>query len=97
MGNWHYFTGLKGTQADFEKPYGYAWLLKLYGEAKTWDDPEGKRVATTLEPLAKWMAEAICGVPAQPELSDSGWASSEYCARYEFYPGLRNSDARYGD
>jgi hypothetical protein len=52
-----YFTGLKGTQADFEKPYGYAWLLKLYGEAKTWDDPEGKRVATTLEPLAKWLGD----------------------------------------
>jgi len=52
-----YFTALKGPLADFEKPYGYAWLLKLYGEAKTWDDPEGKRVATTLEPLAKLMAE----------------------------------------
>jgi Protein of unknown function (DUF2891) len=51
-----YFTGLKGTQADFEKPYGYGWLLKLYGEAKTWDDPQGKKVATALEPLAKWMA-----------------------------------------
>jgi len=52
-----YYKGLKGMQADFEKPYGYAWLLKLYGEAKTWDDPEGKRVAATLEPFAKWMAE----------------------------------------
>jgi hypothetical protein len=52
-----YFKGLKGLQADFEKPYGYTWLLKLYGEAKSWDDPEGKRVATTLEPLAKWMAD----------------------------------------
>ncbi len=52
-----YFTGLKGPLAAFEKPYGYAWLLKLYGEAKTWDDPEGKRVAATLEPFAKWMTE----------------------------------------
>lgn len=52
-----YFKDLKGPEADFEKPYGYAWLLKLYGEAKTWDDPEGKRVATTLEPFAKWMTE----------------------------------------
>jgi Protein of unknown function (DUF2891) len=52
-----YFTGLKGPTAAFEKPYGYAWLLKLYGEAKTWDDPEGKRVAATLEPFAKWMTE----------------------------------------
>ena len=52
-----YFTGLKGPLANFEKPYGYAWLLKLYGEAKTWNDPEGKRVAATLEPFAKWMTE----------------------------------------
>lgn len=52
-----YFTNLKGPGADFEKPYGYAWLLKLYGEAKTWDDPDGRRVATTLEPLAKWIAD----------------------------------------
>lgn len=52
-----YFKALKGREADFEKPYGYAWLIKLYGEAKTWDDPEGKRVSTTLEPLAKWMID----------------------------------------
>jgi hypothetical protein len=51
-----YFKGLKGPLADFEKPYGYAWLLKLYGEAKSWDDPEGKRMATTLEPLATWIS-----------------------------------------
>lgn len=52
-----YFQGLKGPLADFEKPYGYAWLLKLYGEAKSWDDPEGKRMAAVLEPLAKWITE----------------------------------------
>jgi hypothetical protein len=52
-----YYTNLKGAGADFEKPYGYAWLLKLYGEAKTWNDPEGQRVAVVLEPLAKWMSE----------------------------------------
>ena len=52
-----YFQGLKGPLADFEKPYGYAWLLKLYGEAKSWDDPEGKRMSAVLEPLAKWITE----------------------------------------
>jgi len=50
-----YFQALKGPLADFEKPYGYAWLLKLYGEVKSWDDPEGKRLATILEPFAKWI------------------------------------------
>jgi hypothetical protein len=53
-----YFKGLRGPLADFEKPYGYAWLMKLYGEAKSWDDPEGKRIATTLEPLARWIGES---------------------------------------
>jgi hypothetical protein len=51
-----FFTKLKGEGADFEKPYGYAWLLKLYGELKTWNDPDGQRAATVLEPLAKWIS-----------------------------------------
>jgi Protein of unknown function (DUF2891) len=56
-GELDYFTKLKGVGADFEKPYGYAWLLKLYGEMKTWNDPDGQRAATVLEPLAKWVSE----------------------------------------
>ena len=56
-GELDFFTKLKGQGADFEKPYGYAWLLKLYGELKTWNDPDGQRAATVLEPLAKWMSE----------------------------------------
>ena len=56
-GELEFFTKLKGQGADFEKPYGYAWLLKLYGELKTWNDPDGQRAATVLEPLAKWMSE----------------------------------------
>jgi len=55
-GELEFFTKLKGQGADFEKPYGYAWLLKLYGELKTWNDPDGQRAATVLEPLAKWMS-----------------------------------------
>lgn len=56
-GELDFFKGLKGPGADFERPYGYGWLLKLYGEARTWDDPEGKRVSTVLEPLKSWVAE----------------------------------------
>jgi hypothetical protein len=56
-GDLEFFTKLKGQGADFEKPYGYAWLLKLYGELKTWNDPDGQRAAVVLEPLAKWMSE----------------------------------------
>lgn len=56
-GELNYFTHLQGPAADFEKPYGYTWLLKLYGEAKSWNDPDGQGVALALEPLAKWMTE----------------------------------------
>jgi Protein of unknown function (DUF2891) len=46
-----FFNNLAGPGANFEKPYGYAWILKLYGELKSWDDPEGKRGAAVLEPM----------------------------------------------
>jgi hypothetical protein len=58
-GEMDYYTHLEGVGADFEKPYGYAWLLKLYGELKSWDDPEGKRAAAALEPMATWFAKAF--------------------------------------
>jgi hypothetical protein len=56
-GEYAFFNDLKGPAADFEKPYGYAWLLKLDGEAKTWNTEDGKKLATALAPLAKWMSE----------------------------------------
>jgi hypothetical protein len=58
-GEMDFFTHLHGVGADFEKPYGYAWLLKLYGEMKSWDDPEGKRASAALEPMAAWFAKAF--------------------------------------
>jgi len=41
----------------YEKPYGYAWLLKLYGEVKAGSLPQDKAMAKVLAPLAKWMSE----------------------------------------
>ena len=40
-----------GTQS-FERPYGWAWLLKLAEELHGWDDPDGKEWAKNLQPLA---------------------------------------------
>ena len=54
-----FFTHLQSLGADFEKPYGYSWLIKLYGELKTWNDPEGQRSAAVLEPLATWMSKQL--------------------------------------
>lgn len=49
--------GAGGAGAGFEMPYGYAWLLKLYGETKGYSNAEDKKMATALAPLAKWMSE----------------------------------------
>lgn len=42
---------------SFERPYGWAWLLKLAEELHGWDDPDGKMWAANLKPLA----DAIAG------------------------------------
>lgn len=38
--------------ASFERMYGWAWLLKLAEELHGWDDPDGRRWAANLQPLA---------------------------------------------
>jgi hypothetical protein len=37
---------------SFERPYGWAWLLKLAEELHGWDDPDGKAWAQNVQPLA---------------------------------------------
>jgi DUF2891 family protein len=41
----------------FERPYGWAWLLRLHAELKSWDDPDAKKWTENLEPLAKLLLE----------------------------------------
>jgi hypothetical protein len=43
----------------FERPYGLAWLLQLDAELHEWDDPQARRWAETLDPLAKAAAGRI--------------------------------------
>ncbi len=43
----------------FELPYGYAWLLRLQYELRTWEDPDAKRWAANIQPLASYMAERM--------------------------------------
>jgi hypothetical protein len=52
-----FFNAQRPPEANFEKPYGYAWLLKLYGEVKGSNSADDKKMATALAPLAKWMSE----------------------------------------
>jgi hypothetical protein len=56
-GEFAFFNGQRGPAANFEKPYGYSWLLKLYGEVKGSNSADDKKLATALAPLAKWMSE----------------------------------------
>jgi hypothetical protein len=43
----------------FERPYGFAWLLKLYGELRSWPDSQAQRWTGNVAPLAKWMADSL--------------------------------------
>lgn len=43
----------------FERPYGYAWLIKLNGEAKAGTSADDKKLTEALTPLAKWMSERL--------------------------------------
>ena len=37
---------------SFERPYGWAWLLKLAEELHGWDDPDAREWSRNLRPLA---------------------------------------------
>jgi hypothetical protein len=43
-------------QKSFERPYGWAWLLKLAAELHTWDDADARTWAASLKPLAELIA-----------------------------------------
>ena len=40
------------NNTSFERPYGWAWLLKLALEVRGWDDPDARTWAKALAPLA---------------------------------------------
>ena len=49
----------RGPAGMFERPYGYAWLLKLHTELRTWPDSQARRWAANSAPLAAWMADSL--------------------------------------
>ncbi|HXE31087.1 MAG TPA: DUF2891 family protein [Terriglobales bacterium] len=52
-----FFEGSK----SFERPYGQAWLLKLYGDLLTWNDPDAKKWAANMQPLADFFSKNLAG------------------------------------
>jgi len=47
------------TSKRFEIPYGYAWVLKLYAELKTWEEPDAKAWAENMAPLAQDISKRL--------------------------------------
>jgi hypothetical protein len=41
---------------NYERTYGWAWLLKLAEELSTWEDPDGQRWSKVMEPYADFIA-----------------------------------------
>jgi hypothetical protein len=47
------------TAKNFEVPYGYAWLLKVYAELVNWTDPEANTWAQNLAPMAQQFSKKL--------------------------------------
>ncbi len=47
------------NRKSFERTYGWAWLLELEAELRTWDSPDAKRWADALQPLADTVVRAF--------------------------------------
>ncbi len=43
----------------FERPYGWAWYLRLAAELRTWDDPDARRWAAAVRPLEDLIVERL--------------------------------------
>ncbi|HEX3967261.1 MAG TPA: DUF2891 family protein [Edaphobacter sp.] len=53
-----FFADAKDTEGkNFERPYGYTWLFKIYGELASWNDPDAQKLAANTEPLYKQLSE----------------------------------------
>jgi hypothetical protein len=55
-GELRYFQHYKLAKT-FERTYGWAWLLKLDEELRSWDDPQARQWAASLQPLTNWIVE----------------------------------------
>ena len=52
-----YFS-MNKQSSSFERTYGWAWLLKLAEELKSWDDPQGQQWYRNLKPLIDYISTA---------------------------------------
>ncbi|MGH9468195.1 MAG: DUF2891 family protein [Terriglobales bacterium] len=43
----------------FERPYGQAWVLKLYGALLSWKDPQAQKWAANMAPFAQFLSKNL--------------------------------------
>jgi hypothetical protein len=58
-GEVNFFSYAKIDDAEgknFERPYGYTWVFKLYGELQSWSDPDAQKLAVNMQPLVKLLS-----------------------------------------
>ncbi len=46
---------MRESERSFERPYGWAWLLKLAEELHTWDNPTARELEENLKPLTEYI------------------------------------------
>ncbi|HXT64236.1 MAG TPA: DUF2891 domain-containing protein [Pyrinomonadaceae bacterium] len=49
----------QANRASFERTYGWAWLLKLAEELRSWNDEDGRKWSRNLQPLADAFVEKL--------------------------------------
>jgi len=47
------------TAGTFELPYGYAWVLRLQYELRSWNDSDAVRWAAAIQPMASYMSDRL--------------------------------------
>ena len=79
---------------SFERPYGWAWLLKLAEELNGWDDPDGQAWSRNLRPLADADRRALSGFLSEADLSHPHRRPPKHGVRARVRSRLRPGDWR---
>ena len=76
---------------EFERPYGYAWVLKLAAEISDWKDPEAQKWAANLAPLVEWTSKEMAQFLKALRDTEPRRRASEYRLRHVPDARLRRS------
>jgi hypothetical protein len=87
-----------GQRGLFERPYGFAWLLKLYSELYTWPDSAARKWTLNATPLADWMADSLgayfATLPVAARDGDQGNTALNLLLAYDYAETVGNPPLR---